>query len=134
MAILRFIVLQTILAAALIALWLAGPLAQALAGDSHWYVLAVAAIGCTGLVLAALGRIEDATRVQDILPIIAVVAMQVGILGALAVVGQSLMSSGDPAKAVGGFLAAISVALYVSVAALCSYLWMKLTLWLANGE
>jgi hypothetical protein len=134
MAILRFIVLQTILAAALIALWLAGPLAQALAGDSHWYVLAVAAIGCTGLVLAALGRIEDATRVRDLLPVIGVVAMQCGIVVALAAMAQALMTAGDPAKATGGFFGALSIALYVSITALASYIWLTLTIWLTGGE
>lgn len=134
MAALRFVVLQTILGAALVALWLSGHLAQALAGDSHWYVLAVAAIGGAGLILTALGRAEDAARVQDLLPIIAVCAMQIGILSALAVMAQALMSSGDPSKAVGGFFSALSTALYVSVASLGAYLWLRITLWLAHGE
>jgi hypothetical protein len=134
MPLLRWFVLQTVLAAALIAGWMAGPLEQAISGDSHWYVLAVAAIGGAGLVLAAFGRIGDAARVQDILPIIAVIAMQAGILAALAVMAQALMSAGDPAKAVGGFFAALSTALYVSVASLASYLWLRITLWLCHGE
>jgi uncharacterized membrane protein len=131
---LRFTILQVLLIAGLVALWLSGPLADVLAGDSRWYVLAVATIGGAGLVLTAFGRIEDASRVQDILPIVAVVAMQVGILSALAVMAQALMSAGDPSKAVGGFFSALSTALYVSVAALCGYLWLRLTLWLAHGE
>lgn len=134
MALLRFAILQTILAAALTALWLSGPLAQVLAGDSHWYVLAVASIGGAGLVLAAFGRAEDAARVQDMLPVIAVIAMQVGILGALAIMAEALMSAGDPAKAVGGFFATLSTALYVSVTALAGYIWLRITLWLAHGE
>jgi hypothetical protein len=134
MAILRFIVLQTILAAALVALWLAGPLAQVFAGDSKWYVSGVLAVAGIGLTLAAGGRKEATARICDMLPVVAVVAMQVGILSALAVMAQALMSSGEPSKAVGGFFSALSTALYVSVAALASYLWLRITLWLAHGE
>jgi hypothetical protein len=134
MALLRFIVLQVILAAILVSLWFYGPLERAIAGDSHWYVLAVVALGCVGLALTALGRIEDASRVQDLLPIVAVVAMQAGILAALAVMAQALMSAGDPSKAVGGFFAALSTALYVSISALASFLWLRITLWLSHGE
>ena len=134
MALLRFVILQTVLAAALVAMWIKGPLAQVLSGDSHWYVLAVMAIGCAGLVLTALRRLEDAAKVQDLLPVIAVCAMQVGILSALAVMAQALMSSGDPSRAVGGFFAALSTALCVSISALASYLWLRITLWLAHGE
>ena len=134
MPLLRWFVLQTILTAALIAGWMAGPLQQAISGDSHWYVLAVAAIGCAGLVLAAFGRIGDAARVQDILPIVAVIAMQMGILVALAAMGLSLSHAGDPAKAVGDFFSTLSTAFYVSIAALSSYLWLRITLWLCHGE
>ncbi len=130
MSLLRLIVLQTILAAALAALWLAGPLAQVLSSDSRWFVLAVLAIGGAGLFLTATGRIEGAARLQDMLPVIAVVAMQIGILSALAIMAQALTGGGDPAKAVGGFMAAASTAIYVSVVALCSYLWSSSFWWL----
>lgn len=132
MALLRFTVLQTILVAALIAMWLAGPLAQVFASESRWFVLAVAGVAMIGLTLAAKGRTASAARVQDMLPVIAVVAMQIGILSALAIMAQALMGGGDPAKAVGTFMAAASTAIYVSVVALSSYLWLKLTLWLTH--
>lgn len=131
---LYFVVLQTILAAALIALWMAGPLADVFAGESRWFVSGVLAVGGIGLASCLVGRTDAAIRIQDMLPVIAVVAMQCGILGALAIMGQALMSSGDPSKAVGGFFSALSTALYVSVAALAAYLWLRITLWLAHGE
>jgi len=134
MAKLRFFVLQTVLIAALVALWLYGPLQIALAGEASYFVSAVLAIGGVGLLLSGIGRSDDAERIQDMLPVLAVVAMQAGILVALGTVGQALMSSGDPSKAVGGFFEALSTALYVSIAALTSYLWLKVTRWLVHGE
>ncbi len=134
MALLRFVILQTILVAGGFSLWIKGLLEPAISGGSQWFVVGVSCIAAFGLFLIAAKRLEDATKLLDLLPIIAVIAMQVGILGALAIMAQALMSSGDPAKAVGGFFAALSTALHVSVAALASYLWLRVTLWLAHGE
>lgn len=131
---LRFIILQVLLIAGLVALWLAGPLAQAFDGDARWFVSGVLAFAGIGLLLAAIGRVVDAAKVMDMLPILAVIGMQIGLLPALAIMAQALMSSGDPSKAVGAFIAALSTALYVSVSALASYLWLRITLWLCHGE
>lgn len=134
MPFLRFIILQVILIAALAAAWLAGPLQQVIVGDSRWFVTGVLFVAGVGIGLIAVKRLDDAAKLQDLLPVVAVAAMQIGILSALAVMAQALMSSGDPAKAVGGFFSALSTALYVSVSALASYLWLRITLWLAHGE
>lgn len=128
-----WVVLQTMLASALVALWMMGPLAQVFAGESRWFVAGVLTVGGIGLVSCLVGRTDAAARIQDMLPVVAVIAMQLGIVAALAVMGQALVSSGDPSKAVGGFFAALSTALYVSVAALVSYVWLKITLWLTHG-
>lgn len=129
---LRFVILQTVLIAGIAALWLSGNLAPAFAGHSKWPVSGVLAIAAFGLLLSGFRRYRDARWVQDILPVIAVIGMQAGILMALAVMGQSLLSGGDTAKAVGAFFAAISTALYVSIAALTSYLWLKFSLKLTD--
>lgn len=130
----KFAILQTLLIAAIFALWLRGSLDSAFAGDSRYFVSAVLAIGAVGLILAAIGRVIAAEEVRDILPIIAVIGMQVGILSALAVTAQALLASGDPSKAVGGFFSALSIALHVSVAALSCYLWLRVTIWLTGSE
>lgn len=134
MALLRFIVLQTILAAALIAMWLAGPLQQVFAGDSRWFVCGVLAVGVVGLALSAIKRTEDVAMVMLVLPILAVLGMQGGIKIALEVMAQSLSSAGDPTKSVGGFAAAIASGLNVSISALACYLWLHVTLWLTHGK
>jgi hypothetical protein len=134
MALLRWVILQVVLCAALVALWMMGPLAQVFASEARWYVSGVVLLAGVGLVLSALSRQDGAARIQDLLPVVAVVAMQVGILSALGVMAQALMSDGDPSKAVGGFFSALSTALYVSVAALGSYLWLRINLWLVHGE
>lgn len=129
---LRFVILQNVLVAGLVALWLSGYTAPAFAGHGKWFVAAVLAIAAFGLLMAGARRFNDARWIQDSLPVIAVIGMQAGILTALAVMGHSLMSGGDTAKAVGAFFAAISTALYVSIAALGSYLWLKLSLRLTD--
>ena len=134
MARLRFFVLQIILVAGLVALWMVGPLHDALAGDARWFVSGILAVGLTGLVIAASGRVTPAAKIMDMLPVLAVIGMQIGLLPALAIMAQALMSSGDPSKSVGAFIAALSTALYVSVSALASYLWLRTTLWLSYGE
>lgn len=131
MATLRWFILQTILVAAVLTLNLSGHLNF---GESAWYVVGVAGLGWLGLLLVLFGRLDDAAKVQDLLPIVAVIAMQAGILSALAIMAQALMSSGDPASAVGGFFSSLSTALYVSVSALASYLWLRINLWLCHGE
>ncbi len=134
MPLLRFIILQIILAAALATLWLAGPLAQVFASESRWFVSGVVLLAGIGLVLSASGRQDGAARIQGMLPVMAVVAMQIGIIVALANMAQYLITAGDPAKAVAFFMDRVSTALYVSVAALMSYLWLTITLWLVHGE
>ena len=134
MPLLRWFVLQTILTAALIAGWMAGPLQEILSGPHKWPVAGILAVGAIGLALAAFGRHGASARIRDLLPVIAVCALQVGVVIALATMGQALASSGDPAKAAGGFFVAISAALYVSIAALVSYIWLTLVLWLIGGD
>lgn len=130
MARLRWCILQTVLLAALVALWLNYPNFL----NGHWPVAGVAVIACIGLWLVFIRRLEGAAKLQDMLPVVAVVAMQVGILLALGVMAEAMMSAGDPMKAVGGFFSALSTALYVSVASLISYLWLRINLWLCHGE
>lgn len=131
MARLYFIILQVVLCSAIAALYLSGHLQV---GESKWFVAGVAAVAAVGLILTALGRAADAAKLQDMLPVVAVIAMQFGIVAALGGMGLALSQGGDPARAAGVFFSALSAALYVSISALTSYLWLRITLWLAYGQ
>jgi hypothetical protein len=133
MALLRWFVLQTVLAAALIAMWLSGKADMFLTDGSIWYVGGVLILAGTGLLFSVRGRINDAANIQFMLPVIAVIAMQLGVVAALSDMSDGL-GAGDPMKSVGLFFAAMGTALHVSIAALCGYLWLRTTLWLVNGD
>lgn len=131
MTTLRFVILQVMGFAGLVALYMMGPLAKMLAGGAKWYVMAIAVVGVIGLMLTAAKRINGAVQLQILLPVIAVIAMQYGIQTALEVMGAN---ASDLSKAVGGFFSAMSVAFNVSIAALVTYAWLRVTLWLTHEE
>lgn len=122
---LRFIVIQCVLIAALVALWLSGYLVKPFQGESMWFSAAAALLGFVGIVLVAMKRFSDAAWLADKMVRIAVLGMQVGILVALASVSQSLMAGGDVTQVVALFLKSIGIALYVSLIALSCNLWLE---------
>ncbi len=125
---LRFIVIQCVLAAGLIALWLTGYVAKPFEGESRYFCAVVALLGFVGIFLVGVKRFPDAAWLADKMVRIAVIGMQVGVLAALASVSQSLMSGGDVTQVVALFLRAIGIAFYVSLFALASNLWIELNL------
>ena len=125
---LRFIVIQAVLIAGLIALWLSGYLIKPFEGDSRLFSAAVAGLGFGGVALVGAQRFADAAWLADKMVRVAVIGMQVGILAALAAVSKSILSGGDVTQVAALFLGAISVALYVSLIALASNLWLELNL------
>jgi hypothetical protein len=62
MVLLRWVILQVILFAALVALWMMGPLAQVFASEARWFVSGVVLLAGVGLVLSALRRQDGAAR------------------------------------------------------------------------
>ena len=125
---LRFVVIQCVLAAALIALWLSGYLTKPFEGDSRWFSIVVMALGAIGILLVGLRRFNDAAWLADKMVRIAVIGMQVGILAALATVSKSILSGGDVTQVAALFLGSIGIAFYVSLLALSSNLWIELNL------
>jgi hypothetical protein len=125
---LRYIVIQCVLAASLIALWLSGYLIKPFEGDSRWFSIVVMALGAIGILLVGLRRFNDAAWLADKMVRIAVIGMQVGILAALATVSKSILSGGDVTQVAALFLGSIGIAFYVSLLALSSNLWIELNL------
>ena len=125
---LRFIVIQCVLIAALVALWLTGYLVKPFEADSRWFSAVVMALGGVGIILIALQRFADAAWLADKMVRIAVIGMQVGILAALATVSKSILSGGDVTQVAALFLGSIGIAFYVSLCALASNLWLELNL------
>ena len=125
---LRFLVIQTVLVAALIALALSGYLIKPFEGDSRWFSIVVVALGSIGIALVGLRRFADAAWLADKMVRVAVIGMQVGILAALATVSKSILSGGDVTQVAGLFLGSIGVAFYVSLLALASNLLIETNL------
>jgi len=125
---LRFIVIQCVLAAGLIALWLSGYLIKPFEGDSRWFSVVVLALGSIGIVLVGLKRFNDAAWLADKMVRVAVIGMQIGILAALATVSKSILSGGDVTQVAALFLGSIGIAFYVSLLALASNLLIELNL------
>lgn len=125
---LRYVVIQAVLIAGLIALWLSGYLIKPFEGDSRWFSIVVMALGSIGIILVGLKRFADAAWLADKMVRVAVIGMQVGILAALATVSKSILSGGDVTQVAALFLGSIGIAFYVSLLALASNLVIELNL------
>lgn len=125
---LRYVVIQAVLIAGLIALWLSGYLIKPFEGDSRWFSVVVLALGSIGIILVGLKRFADAAWLADKMVRVAVIGMQVGILAALATVSKSILSGGDVTQVAALFLGSIGIAFYVSLLALASNLVIELNL------
>ena len=125
---LRFLVIQVVLIAGLVALWLTGYLIKPFEAESRWFSIVVVSLGGVGVLLVALQRFADAAWLADKMVRVAVIGMQVGILAALATVSKSILSGGDVTQVAALFLGSIGIAFYVSLLALASNLWIELNL------
>lgn len=125
---LRFIVIQCVLIAALVALWFSGYLMKPFQGHSLWFSVAMSCFGFVGLVLVAMRRFADAAWLADMMVRKAVMGMQIGVIAALAAAAAAIVAGGDTTQVMGAFLNAVSVAFYVSVIAVGSNVWISYTL------
>ena len=130
---LRFIVIQSVLASGLVALWFTGHASMVIESDSRWFVAGVLAFAALGLVALALRRIDDVRFISEQLVIIAVIGMQIGISGGLSGLAMSIAGGGELVKVGGVFMGVVAVALHVSIAALASYFWINVSLHLLGA-
>jgi hypothetical protein len=132
--ILRFVVIQTVLAAGLAALHLSGFLAMPFQGEAKYFSIVVLGIAGFGLVMVALKRFNDAVWIADRLIRVAIAGMQIGCIAALTAASASILGGGDAAQVMAVFLGAIAIAFYVSLCAVLSNLWIDLNLKLLGAE
>lgn len=125
---LRWIVIQCVLIAGLIALWLSGYLARPFEDESRWFSAIVVGLGGIGILLVGMKRFDDAAWLADKMVRIAVIGMQVGVLAALAAVALSIKGGGDTTQVIAVFFGSIAIAFYVSICALASNIWIELNL------
>jgi hypothetical protein len=130
---LKFVILQAILAAGLVALQINGKLTAPFLGDSKYFCFAVLAVWGYGMGCVFLQKWSSAAWIAAILVRIGIVGMIVGVIGAVAVVGTALSSS-DLNQVLSGFLAHIGVALYASLVALASNLILETNIFFLGGE
>lgn len=124
---LRFLILQVILISLLTTLWFNGTLAPVMAGESHYWVIGVVAVASTGLAAIFMGNRDYAEWLCTNLLIVGVAGMQIGLAVAMGALVTSL-GGGDSTRIIGTFIGSVGTALYVSIAALLSLLWLRINL------
>lgn len=122
---LRFIVIQCVLIAALVALWLSGVVKVPFAIEGFVVAGIVLFYGFVGLVLVGLKRLSDAQWVANIIIRMGIVGMQLCAIVGLFMASKDIIAGGDLAKAGGVFLGAMALAMCVSMIALCANLWIE---------
>ena len=131
---LRFVVLQSVLAAGLVAMWFTGDLVKPFIGESRYFSGFVLAVAVMGLICVWRQKYAGASWIAAILVRIAIVGMLIGCISALGAVSQSVLTGGDTMKVMAVFLGNIGVAFYVSLVALSSNLWLELNIRLLGDE
>lgn len=122
---LRYIVIQAILIACLIALWLSGSVKIPFTVEAFVVAGIVLFYGFIGLVLVGLKRLSDAQWIANIIIRMGIVGMQLCAILGLFMASKDILSGGDLAKAGGLFLGAMALAMCVSMIALCANLWIE---------
>lgn len=130
----RFIIIQCVLIAGLVALYLTGFLTKPFEGEAKWFSIAVLAMAGVGLALIWLRRFDDAAWISVRLVRVAIVGMLIGCIAALTQVSLSVASGGDVMRVMAAFLGNIGIAFFVSLCAIASNLWLDLNLKLLGGE
>lgn len=130
----KFIVLQAILLASLLAAALQGYLSAMFEGDTAFFTGAVAIFALWALWLVWKRNWLAAEWYAERLIRIGIIGLQIGLLMALGAIASSLMNGADIMQASGLFMGAMSKGLYVSVLALASNVWIEFTIRVVEGD
>jgi hypothetical protein len=114
---LKFIVLQGILLAGLIALYINGTLEPVTASDAKWFVAAIGVVAVYGLAKAYAQQWSNLAWVSQVLVRLGIIGLQIAMVAALVMVATNLVGT-DMVSPLKSFLTAIGQGLYASIAAL----------------
>jgi hypothetical protein len=130
---LYYIILQVVLSASLLALYLGDVLLKPFQSESKWFCLALVCIWAYGMVSVLFEKWLTASWIAAVLVRIGIVGMIVGVIGAVGVVSASI-SLGDMNNVLSMFLSHIGVALYASLVALSGNLILEANIFFLGGD
>lgn len=131
---LRFVVIQTILAAGIYAAYLMGIAGLPFQGSSASFCIVVSIAFLIGMVCIALKRFSDAQWVASNILFLGLLGTVVGLILAFSPL-RTVSSDPDAIRAaIGGVIDGMFVALFVTVFGITSRFWLKLNLKLLAGE
>jgi hypothetical protein len=122
---LRYIVIQCVLGAALIALWLSGYVKITFGIEGYVVAGIVSLYGLLGLFMVAIRRLADAKWMANMIVRIGIAGMQLCVIVGLLAMAKSMLSGGELAQAGAILIGTMAVALCVSLLALFSHIWIE---------
>lgn len=132
---LRFFLLQIMLIAGLVALYVDGYLMKIFGGDAKWFVGIVVGLALVGLFKVFRQRWMDAYWYANVLMRIGVLGMIVGCSGGLTALAAAIASGAEPGKVLGVFLGGMGIAFYVSLSAIAANIWIEANMqWLGGNR
>ncbi len=114
---LKFIVLQGVMLAGLVALCINGTLEPIIASNAKWFVAAIGVVAVYGLTKAYAQQWSNLAWVSQVLVRLGIIGLQVAMVAALVMVATNLVGT-DMVAPLKSFLTAIGQGLYASIAAL----------------
>lgn len=131
----RFIILQTILGAGIVALYFLGLASRPFAGNSAILCAGILAAGLIGLICVFLERWNDAEWIATHVVRLGLLGT---VLGLIAAFGQAALGGGnDPAAVratIAGVVNGMYVSLYATLLGIGVNLWLKVNLKLLGGS
>lgn len=122
---LRFIVIQCVLVAALVALYLSGYVKITFGIEGYVVAGIVSLYGLVGLFLVGIKRLADAHWMANMVVRVGIAGMQLCVIVGLLAMAKSMLSGGDLSQAGAILIGTMAVALCVSLLALCSNIWIE---------
>jgi hypothetical protein len=125
----RFVVLQTIGAAGIIGLWMAGIAGKPFAGNNGFLCWLIVAIGALGLLCVFLERWRDVQWLATHVVRIGLLGTVVGLIVAFSAAGQGGAADPNQVRAmIASVIDGMYVSLYATLLGISTNLWLKINL------